>query len=100
MSKKGKIVVHPYISLDRRKKTRSTDGDLNSAPSKYKVEVPLTTTLRRYVLFFFQLRTAVFKAYCAIRVRCSNFSHQASPHVSPRESTQRQKVELWARNVR
>jgi hypothetical protein len=41
-----------------------------------------------------------FKAYCAIWVRRSNFRHQASPRVSPRESTQRRKVELWARNVR
>ena len=30
----------------------------------------------------------------------SNFRHQASPRVSPRDSTQRRKVELWARNVR
>jgi hypothetical protein len=37
------------------------------------------------------------KAYCAILVRRSNFRHQASPRVSPRESTQRRKVELWAR---
>jgi hypothetical protein len=29
-----------------------------------------------------------------------NFRHQASRRVSPRESTQRRKVELWARNVR
>ena len=28
------------------------------------------------------------------------FRHQASPCMSPRESTQRRKVELWARNVR
>jgi len=41
-----------------------------------------------------------FKAYCTIWVRRSNFCHQASPRVSPRESTQRRKVELWARNVR
>jgi len=41
-----------------------------------------------------------FKAYCAIWVRRSNFRHQASPRVSPRESTQRRKVEMWARNVR
>jgi hypothetical protein len=39
-------------------------------------------------------------AYCAIWVRRSNFCHQGSPRVSPRESTQRWKVELWARNVR
>jgi hypothetical protein len=37
-----------------------------------------------------------FKAYCAIWVICSNFRQQASPC----ESTQRRKVELWARNVR
>ena len=48
---------------------------------------------------FIQLRTAAFKAYCAIWVRRSNFRHQASPRVSLRESTQRRKVELWARNV-
>jgi len=33
-------------------------------------------------------------------VRRSNFHHQASPRVSPRDSTQRRNVELWARNVR
>jgi hypothetical protein len=48
----------------------------------------------------FQLCIADFKAYCAILVRRSNFHHQASPRVSSRESTQRRKVELWARNVR
>jgi len=40
------------------------------------------------------------KAYCAIFVRRSNYRYQASPRVSPRESTQRRKVELWARNIR
>ena len=48
---------------------------------------------------FFQLCTAAFKAYCAIWVRRSNFRHQASPRVTPRDSTQRRKVELWTRNV-
>ena len=38
--------------------------------------------------------------YCAIRVRSSNFRHEASPRVSPRESTQRRNMEMWARNVR
>jgi hypothetical protein len=52
------------------------------------------------VYFIFKLPTAAFKAYCAIWVRRSNFRHQASPRVSPRENTQRRKVELWARNVR
>jgi len=50
--------------------------------------------------FFFNLHTAAFKAYCAIWIRRSNFRHQTSLRVSPRESTQRRKVELWARNVR
>jgi len=40
------------------------------------------------------------EAYCAILVRRSNFRHQAFQRVSPRDSTQRRKVELWARNVR
>jgi hypothetical protein len=49
------------------------------------------------VFVYFQLRTAAFKAYCVIWVRRSNFRHQASPRLSPRESTQRRKVELWTR---
>jgi hypothetical protein len=51
-------------------------------------------------LFVYTTKHYSLKAYCAIWVRRSNFRHQASPHVSPRESTQRRKVELWARNVR
>ena len=51
-------------------------------------------------MFIFNYALQPFKAYCAIWVRRSNFLHQASPRVSPRESTQRRKVELWARNVR
>ena len=54
----------------------------------------------KVTVIIFKLRTAGFKAYCVIWVRRSNFRHQASPRVSPRESTQRRKVELWARNVR
>ena len=38
--------------------------------------------------------------YCAILVRRSSFRWQASPRVSPRESTQQRKVELWAKNIR
>jgi len=52
------------------------------------------------IIIIFNLRTATFKAYCAIWFRRSNFRHQASPRVSPRESTERRNVELWARNVR
>ena len=52
------------------------------------------------IIIIFNLRTTVFKAYCAIWVRRSNFRHQTSPRMPPRESTQRRKVELWARSVR
>ena len=52
------------------------------------------------LFFIFNYALQPFKAYCAISVRRSNFRHQASPRVSPRESTQRRKVKLWARNVR
>jgi hypothetical protein len=51
-------------------------------------------------MFIFNYALQPFKAYCAIWVRRSNFHHQASPRVSTRESTQRWKVELWARNIR
>jgi hypothetical protein len=34
-------------------------------------------------IIIFNLRTAAFKAYCAIWVRRSNFRHQASARVSP-----------------
>ena len=51
-------------------------------------------------LFIFKYALQPFKAYCAIWVRRSSFRHQASPRVSPRESTRRRKEELWAKNVR
>jgi len=51
-------------------------------------------------MFIFNYALQPLKAYCAIWVRHSNFRHQASPHVAPRDSTQRRKVELWTRNVR
>jgi hypothetical protein len=55
----------------------------------------------RTFMFIFNYALQPFNVYCAICVRRSNFRHQASPpRVSPRESTQRRKVDLWARNVR
>ena len=51
-------------------------------------------------MFIFNYALQPFKAYCAIWVRRSNFRQRASPRVSPCKSTQRWKVELWARNVR
>jgi hypothetical protein len=52
-----------------------------------------------FYLFIFNYALQPFKVYCAIWARRSNFRHQAFSHVSPRESTQRRKVELWARNA-
>jgi hypothetical protein len=51
------------------------------------------------LLLLFSTMACSLKAYCAILVRRSNFLHQASPRVSPRESTQRRRLELWARKV-
>jgi hypothetical protein len=62
------------------------------------IGLDLTASNLRVIIF--NLRTAAFKVYCAIWVRRSNFRHQASPRVSPLESTQRRKLELWARYVR
>jgi hypothetical protein len=62
------------------------------------------TTVKGHIIwnpmFVYSTTHRSLKAYCAILVRRSNFRHQVSPRVSPRESTQRRKVELWARNVR
>ena len=58
----------------------------------------ITSQMRK--VFFFNYALQPFKAYCVIWVGRFNFRHQASPRVSQRESTQRRKVELWARNVR
>jgi hypothetical protein len=46
-------------------------------------------------MFIFNYALQFFKAYCAIWIRRSTFRHRASSRVSPRESTQRRKVELW-----
>jgi hypothetical protein len=77
-------------------------------PDFWKICGPLSKTLKNLIIqvhgssfhlhagkryyYYFQLRTAAFKAYCAILVRRSNFRHQASPCVSPCYSTQQQKV--------
>jgi hypothetical protein len=52
-----------------------------------------------FPVLFVYLYNYALQVYCAILVGRSNFRHQASPRVSPCESTQRRKVELWARNV-
>jgi hypothetical protein len=76
-------------------------GSANFAENKtHKVLSRSPHRLTAVIIIIFNLRTAAFKAYCAMWIRRSNFRHQASPRVSPRESTQRRKVELQARNVR
>jgi hypothetical protein len=64
--------------------------------------VSLPVSVKDFICVVFVVYTTThcsFKAYCAILVRRSKFRHQASPSVSPRESTQRRKVELWTRKV-
>jgi len=56
--------------------------------------VPFIIIIIIIIIIIFNFSTAAFKAYCAIWLRRSNFRHQASSRVSPRESTQRRKVEL------
>jgi hypothetical protein len=46
--------------------------------------IRISIILLFYFFIIFNLRTAAFKAYCAIWVRRSNFRHQASPRLSPR----------------
>jgi len=76
-----------------------------STPTRHP-QAALTRCLLLYInvftksLFVCTTTHCSLKAYCAIWVRRSNFRHQASPRVSPRESTQRRKAELWAKNVR
>jgi hypothetical protein len=72
---------------------RLTDYQFGDTKSRKKI---ILIHKQCWCLFIY----AAFKAYCANWVRRSNFRHQASPRVSPSESTQRRKVELWARNVR
>jgi hypothetical protein len=43
------------------------------------------------IIINFNLRTAAFKAYCAIWVRRSNFHHQVSPRVTTRKRTEGEK---------
>jgi hypothetical protein len=69
-------------------------------PSTYFTICFLVTNMKFSVIliemfmFIFNYALQPFKAYCAILVRRSNFRHQTSPRVSPRESTQRWEVEL------
>jgi hypothetical protein len=76
---------------------RKSQGENNLEDVETDGRIVLDRKVSRLaVLFIFNYAPQPFRAYCAIWVRLSNFRHQASP----RESTQRRKVELWARNVR
>jgi len=90
--------VIPYISI-RTNVTQKPDA-AGTTMNMHTTDNTETSVIYHYYYYNYQLRIAAFKAYCAIWIRRSNFRHQASPRVSPRESTQRRKVELWARNVR
>jgi hypothetical protein len=88
-----------------KKPNHATYFSLHSAFSNVTAPslIPWTASdwlLHDMFMFIFNYALQPFKAYCAIWSRRSNFRHQASPRVSPRESTQRRKVELWARNFR
>jgi len=61
---------------------------------KLRTQIEICVQNADFFMFIFNYALQPFKAYCAIWVRRSNFRHQASPRVSPRESTQRRKVEL------
>jgi hypothetical protein len=77
--------------------------DFASVPNCLKILITsLVHNPRRigFSLHLFSTTHCNLNAYCAILVRLSNFRHQASPRMSPRESNQRRKVELWASNVR
>ena len=73
-------------------------SDIYKSGTKFNNTYGIPTTGVLFYLYKYALQS--LKAYCAIWFRRSNFRHQASPRVSPHHSTQRQKVELWTRNVR
>jgi hypothetical protein len=81
----------------RQDKTVDRDG---GGASSANITTSHGTYLHSFIKFVYTATHCILKAYCAILVRLFNFRHQASQRVSPRESTQRRKVELWARNVR
>jgi hypothetical protein len=89
------------LMLRRRGKTCCLQQELEHSSS---ITQPATKTEQQTdstnYYYYFTTTHCSLKAYCAILVRCSNFCHQASPRVSPRDSTQRRNMELWARNVR
>jgi hypothetical protein len=60
----------------------------------------ILNVVQGYYYYYYYYFKYALQAYCAIWVRRSNFRHQASPRMSPRESTLRRKMELWSRNVR
>ena len=92
------LISHPYKMLKVKgyRKCFTKERCPAIVQSKYS-----TCCERCYARILLFLTThCSLKAYCAILVRRSIFRHQTSPRVSPRQSTQRRKVELWGRNIR
>jgi hypothetical protein len=86
------IATHLLCYMQHMDKLCGENWETFSSAGSYTYPTPL--------LFISSYAMQPFKAYCTIWVRRSNFRHQASPRLSPRESTQRRKVELWARKFR
>jgi len=61
---------------------RSIKIYIKTAPTCFGVITNIRERIIYELCLFIQLRTAAFKAYCAIWVRRSNFHHQASPRVT------------------
>ena len=93
--------VYAFYSRDcQSSDTKGRDerpGNQGCTFGAHPVPYPLCTGK---VLSVYTTTHRSLKAYCAFLLRRFNFRHQASPRVSPRESTQRRKVKLCARNVR
>jgi hypothetical protein len=67
--------------------------------SHHKVNIKLGIFFFYLFIYLYYYTLQPLKAYCAIWIRRSNFRHRAPPRIS-HESTQQQKMEMWARNVR
>jgi hypothetical protein len=95
---------HTHPQLERLSSAHHSNSP-EPLPSRHNTHPLLNPYLQHSIhpilnhYYYFQIRTAALKAYYAIWVTHSNSRHQTSPRVSPRESAQQRKVELWARNV-
>jgi len=82
------IIVTDSIRLNSLKQKcpdRVPPGCVKRSTAIFENNVRTAYSIIIIIVIIFNLHTAAFKAYCAIWVRRSNFRHQASPRVSPRE---------------